>query len=138
LKGPRNAVIDRSQIARQARPIGDFIASKMREKLQIPPVPRVEPKGRPPFKPDKRRANATNREAPVLHDCLAYLRRQGIVAWRQNSGTAWIGGQPVAFGYPGAGDITGILPDGRRLEIECKSATGRQSEKQKRLSIGSK
>jgi hypothetical protein len=27
-------------------------------------------------------------------------------------------------------DISGILHDGRRLEIECKSATGRQSPEQ--------
>lgn len=39
----------------------------------------------------------------------------------------------MSFGYPGAGDITGILPDGRRLEIECKSPTGKQSEKQRKF-----
>ena len=39
----------------------------------------------------------------------------------------------MSFGYPGSADITGILPDGRRLEVECKSATGRQSEKQKKF-----
>lgn len=53
------------------------------------------------------------------------------MTWRNNTGTAWINGQPVSFGYPGSADITGILPDGRRLEIETKSATGKQSEKQR-------
>lgn len=38
----------------------------------------------------------------------------------------------MQFGTPGAADITGILPDGRRLEIEVKAATGRQSEQQKK------
>ena len=74
-----------------------------------------------------------SREAPVLHTCLAWLHTRGILAYRQNTGTAWINGQPVSFGYPGAGDITGILPDGRRLEVECKSLTGKQSEKQKKF-----
>ena len=82
--------------------------------------------------PKKRRVPAS-REAPVLHTCLAWLHTRGILAYRQNTGTAWINGQPVSFGYPGAGDITGILPDGRRLEVECKSLTGKQSEKQKKF-----
>jgi hypothetical protein len=75
----------------------------------------------------------TDREATVLHDCLRYLKKRGIFAYRQNTGTLWTNGQPVSFGYPGSADITGILPDGRRLEVECKSATGKQSSKQKQF-----
>jgi hypothetical protein len=33
---------------------------------------------------------------------------------------------------PGAGDLSGILADGRRLEIEVKSAKGEQGEAQVR------
>ena len=50
--------------------------------------------------------------------------------WRANTGAARFGNQIVRFGVPGQADLTGILPDGHRLEIEVKSATGRQSQDQ--------
>lgn len=64
-------------------------------------------------------------EAAVLRSCLALLRHRRIMAWRSNSGVAWLPGKggrsrPVRFGVPGQADITGILPDGRRLEVETK------------------
>jgi hypothetical protein len=51
--------------------------------------------------------------------------------WRNNTGVARIGRRVVRFGVPGQADLTGILPDGRRLEIEVKSADGRQTEEQR-------
>jgi hypothetical protein len=72
-----------------------------------------------------------DRESTVLRECLHYLHNQGIFAWRNNTGTVWMGGQPVSFGYPGSSDIVGILPGGKFLAVECKSATGKQSDKQK-------
>lgn len=36
----------------------------------------------------------------------------------------------LSFGVPGQADLSGLLSDGRRLEIEVKSATGRQSQEQ--------
>lgn len=53
--------------------------------------------------------------------------------WRMNTGVAKHGKRVVRYGVPGQADITGILPDGRRLEIEVKSATGRQSKDQARF-----
>ena len=50
--------------------------------------------------------------------------------WRQNCGVARIGTRVIRFGIPGQADLTGILPDGRRLEIEVKSPTGRQTPEQ--------
>jgi len=51
--------------------------------------------------------------------------------WRMNTGVAFAAdGHPVRFGVPGQADITGILADGRRLEIEVKSATGRPTKHQ--------
>ena len=65
----------------------------------------------------------------------AILREFGtkpwIRLWRQNTGVARIGKRVVRFGVPGQADLTGILFDGRRIEIEIKSATGRQTEDQK-------
>ena len=51
--------------------------------------------------------------------------------WRANTGVAQIDKRFIRFGVPGQADLTGILPDGRRLEIEAKSPTGRQSDDQK-------
>lgn len=130
----RNHAIDRGKLARKARPLGELIVDAMHKKMDgvsdplsdtIPPVPHVQRK--------RHRRPKSERESPVLHGCLKWLHDRGIEAWRQNTGTAWIGDQPVTFGRPGAGDITGILPDGRRLEVECKSPTGIQSEKQKKF-----
>ncbi len=50
--------------------------------------------------------------------------------WRQNTGAARIKGRLIRFGHPGQADISGILANGRRLEIECKSKTGRLSAPQ--------
>lgn len=51
--------------------------------------------------------------------------------WRANVGVARIDRRIVRFGIAGQADLTGILPDGRRLEVEVKSATGRQTARQK-------
>ena len=123
----RNYARERSELHRKVRPLGDFIAGKLREAAAIPVVPRVQPPGALAVTPPRSR-----REAAVLRDCLKWLHKRGVFAHRENTGTAWIDGQPVSFGYPGAADITGILPDGRRLEVECKSSTGQQSDKQRR------
>ena len=50
--------------------------------------------------------------------------------WRANVGAARIGTRVVRFGIPGQADLTGILSDGRRLEIEVKSETGQQTRDQ--------
>jgi len=51
--------------------------------------------------------------------------------WRANVGVARMGHRVVRFGVPGQADLTGILPGGLRLEIEVKSANGRQSTEQR-------
>lgn len=50
--------------------------------------------------------------------------------WRSNTGVARFGERRVVFGVPGQADLTGILMGGRRLEIEVKSPTGKQSPEQ--------
>ena len=57
--------------------------------------------------------------------------RSDLRIWRANTGVARFQNRTVRFGVPGQADLTSILPDGRRLEIEVKSATGRQSTDQK-------
>ena len=47
------------------------------------------------------------------------------IAWRELS--------YLTFGLPGSADISGILKDGRRLEIECKTGNAKQSKQQKKF-----
>lgn len=71
-------------------------------------------------------------EAVLQRLIIAQLRARGIWCWRQNTGAARTArGRTIRFGIPGQADITGILPGGRRLEIECKSATGRLTPEQR-------
>jgi hypothetical protein len=52
--------------------------------------------------------------------------------WRQNTGVARFKDRTVRFGVPGQADISGLVfPSGRRLEIEVKTKTGRQSDAQR-------
>jgi hypothetical protein len=71
--------------------------------------------------------------------------------WRANVGVGWFangeparktdpGAYPVKFGVEGQGDLSGLIDGdadgvnrGRRLEIECKTERGKQSDAQKRF-----
>ena len=57
--------------------------------------------------------------------------RADVRVWRNNVGAAKDGKRFVRFGLPGSADITGILADGRRLEIEVKGPKGKLSERQR-------
>lgn len=71
-------------------------------------------------------------ERDVLSDCIGRLRACGVVADRNNTGFGDIGGtgNVYRYGIVNGGDIIGILPGGKHLEIECKKSNGG------RLSIG--
>jgi len=131
MRGTRQYAIDRSKLAKQAKPLGDLIAGTARARREVagvtpPPPPPVVPVTKP-----KRKTNS--KEAVVLRDCLKALHAAGLFVWRNNTGTLWANGQPVSFGTPGSPDILGILPDGRFFGVECKSITGKQSAKQKKF-----
>ena len=71
------------------------------------------------------------RERHIQNEILrAYGTLPSIRLWRANVGAARIGNRLVRFGIPGQADLTGILSDGRRLEIEVKSDRGRQTPAQ--------
>lgn len=65
----------------------------------------------------------------------AFGTRNDMRLWRANAGVASYGygknKRKVRYGVPGQADLTGILSDGRRLEIETKSAKGTLSDEQK-------
>jgi hypothetical protein len=57
---------------------------------------------------------------------------RGVRVWRNNTGALRDhAGRMVSFGLKGSADITGIIgPNGKRLEIECKTAKGKQTAEQ--------
>jgi hypothetical protein len=65
---------------------------------------------------------------------LSYLKLRPGKYWRQNTGAVSLaskrGNRFVRFGLVGAADITGIK-DGKRIEIEVKTAKGKLSDNQK-------
>ena len=72
------------------------------------------------------------KERQVQNEILrAFGTKRSMRLWRANTGVVRIGHRVVRFGVPGQADLTGILPDGRRLEIEAKSPDGRQTEEQR-------
>ena len=48
----------------------------------------------------------------------------GVLVWRNNTGSVTRNSRFVRFGVVGQADITGLLPGGRRLEIEVKTSMG--------------
>jgi hypothetical protein len=71
-------------------------------------------------------------ESDVLRACLEYLAVKGVFAWRNNTGGVRVDGKRfVRFGIRGSPDILGVMPDGRFLGVEAKSAKGRLTAEQR-------
>lgn len=69
-------------------------------------------------------------QAEILRELGA---RPDIRLWRSNAGAArGATGRVVRFGVRGQGDLSGLIgPEGWRLELEVKSAAGRQTKEQR-------
>ena len=75
-------------------------------------------------------------EKQIQADILAtYGGKPWCRIWRHSTGVGLTpdGNQVVRYGLVGSADLSGILSDGRRLEIEVKSAKGRQRQQQKQF-----
>ena len=71
-------------------------------------------------------------ESLIVAQCLEWLALHRVFAWRNNTGSYKTPeGRYIRYGHVGSSDILGILPDGRFLGVECKTATGKQSKAQK-------
>jgi hypothetical protein len=76
------------------------------------------------------------REQEIMNQIMLEVgRRPDVRLWRQNSGMAkgLNNDTVIRMGVPGCGDLTGVVTVsglGIRLEIEVKTAKGRQSEQQ--------
>ncbi len=65
-------------------------------------------------------------EATVLKMCMEWFKRCGVIFDRNNTGFGDIAGTGGSYHYgiKGAGDIIGLLENGRHFEIECKKSNG--------------
>lgn len=71
-------------------------------------------------------------ETLIVAQCLEWLALHRIFAWRNNTGSYKTPeGRFIRYGHVGSADILGILPDGRFLAVEAKTATGTQSKAQR-------
>lgn len=70
----------------------------------------------------------------MLDEVLGALLRHPLVAWveRINVGAFKVGNRFIRFGTPGMSDVTGQLKDGRRLEVEVKTDTGKPTPAQEK------
>lgn len=76
-------------------------------------------------------------ESDIQREILNALGRGRLRLWRQQAGKVFVvpyrpglRGHWMDLAPAGAADLTGIYDDGRRIEIEVKSATGRQTPDQ--------
>lgn len=73
-------------------------------------------------------------ESQIQTAILKKLQSKGFYVWRNNNGATYdhrIGGyRHNPYARRGVADIIGVLPDGRHLEIEVKTKTGKQSPDQ--------
>lgn len=78
--------------------------------------------------------SAGEREKQVQNEILEALgQRPDLRLWRANAGVARSLDHQriVRFGVNGQADLSGILANGRRLEVEVKTEVGVQSDDQK-------
>ena len=71
------------------------------------------------------------KESDLQRQVLDHLSYLGVYCWRNNTGAYKRGRTWIRYGKVGSADITGILKDGRRLEIETKTSCGSLSEDQR-------
>lgn len=76
--------------------------------------------------------NRTKPHEELVRRILAEIgARKDLRVWKANTGAVKTDGRFIRFGLPGMADITGILAGGRRLEIEVKTGSARQTTQQK-------
>jgi len=80
------------------------------------------------------RRNRGKPERAIQKACLTWLRGHGAMVAVTDAGAAYRAGaffgDAIPAGWP---DITGLLPSGRFIGVECKSKRGRQSPAQEAM-----
>jgi len=74
------------------------------------------------------------KESDIQLKIIKKLQAAGIYVWRNNTTGLYDaklrGYRSNPYQLKGVGDILGVLPDGRHLEVEVKTAKGKQSPDQ--------
>lgn len=92
------------------------------KKLTLPMTMPRAPRKKPTYKTP---------ESSVKAACMAWLARQQVFAYRNNTGAYKAEGRYIRYGHPGSADIIGLTKrTGRFLAIETKSSTGTQNDDQ--------
>lgn len=76
------------------------------------------------MKREEKRGGEGSKESFVVSSCLRYLKANGVMCWRNNTGALEKDGRLVRFGTKGSADIIGVLDGGRFLAVECKREGG--------------
>ena len=65
-------------------------------------------------------------EKTILKDCIKWLKKHGIFCNRHDVGGGYLGESAAyaTYGIRGAGDIIGLLANGRHFELEIKRGKG--------------
>ena len=63
-------------------------------------------------------------ERDVLKQCISWLKIRRVYCNRHDCGAGDMGHGFAVYGIKGAGDIIGLLPNGKHFEIECKKGAG--------------
>lgn len=83
------------------------------------------------FRPARKRAPKAERESTIQRECVQWLIGAGCLIAITDAGmlakTGFFAGCGIPTGWP---DLTGLVPGGRFIGVECKTATGRQSLEQ--------
>ena len=73
--------------------------------------------------------NQSEAHHKLVNDLIHAMTATGLCkVWKQHTGVAYRGGRTIAFGKKGSADISGILNNGIRIEVECK--TGAEDRRQ--------
>ena len=74
-------------------------------------------------------------ESEIVPLVLSWLRGRGVYCNRLNNGKGIFEGATNygTYGIQGAGDIIGLLPNGKHFEIECKASKGGVLSKEQQL-----
>lgn len=78
--------------------------------------------------------NRTENHQKLLDEVMYKVGSEFII-WKQVNGVfrGLYDERKFSIGLDGSGDLTGVLPGGRRLEVEVKSGTGKLSAQQERF-----
>lgn len=73
-------------------------------------------------------------ERHIQNEIKRFINQSGrAYVWRQNTGAHRQGDRWISYGMKGQADLSGMLKDGRRLEVEVKRPGCKQTDCQKKF-----